>query len=78
VTDPTRCPCGSVEGEVWGESGVFWWHCHACGRDGPDIEETIRENYEAVMGPLTAGRDALARADAVLERLEKKYGDQDR
>lgn len=30
--------CGSPELEVWGESGTYWRHCHACGHDGPDLE----------------------------------------
>lgn len=29
------CPkCASHEDvEQWGESGEFWWHCHACDKD---------------------------------------------
>lgn len=29
--------------EVWGESGTFWLHCHACNRDGPDLPEPADE-----------------------------------
>lgn len=30
--------CGSADLELYGESGVFWGHCRACGHDGPDCD----------------------------------------
>lgn len=31
--------CGSADLELFGESGVFWGHCRACGYDGPDLPD---------------------------------------
>jgi hypothetical protein len=32
--EKTCSKCATFEGvEEWGESGNFWWHCHACDRD---------------------------------------------
>jgi len=39
--------CGSGKTEIWGESGVFWLHCHECDRDGPDIDEEFEKRIDA-------------------------------
>ena len=67
--------CQSTEVELWGESGVFWPHCHDCGRDGADLPDAaqvsdidldVDENGEL---SIIDGKEQLSKA--ILNHLRK-------